>query len=97
MGRWLIPGVGAVVLAVAIVTGAVVWAQQGDAGTCDRAALVTSISSGMEQAERDGRLQFEPERDAGCTDDDIADALFEMSSDWHVMPGGTVMKGGSHH
>lgn len=97
MGRWLIPGIGAIVLAVAVVTGAVVWAQQGSAGACDQGLLAESIANGIDQADRDGRMEFMPENASSCSDDQMAAALYETTDGWHVMPGGTVMKGSSHH
>ena len=96
MGRWLIPGIGALVLAGAVAVGAVVWTQQGDGTTCDQAALVHALDEGLRQAEQQDKETWEIERPVGCGDADQEQAIAEMTRDWHMMPGGMMMRASKH-
>lgn len=96
MTRWLMPGIGALVLAVAAVVGIAVWTQQGDSATCDHDALVQALHDGITQAEGQNKSSFEIERPAGCSDDDQAAAVAEVTRSWHMMPGGMMMREGAH-
>jgi hypothetical protein len=93
MGRWLIPGIGALVLAGAVAVGAVVWTQQGD-GTTARLRWYTR-SEGLRRAgsrtkeilgdRASGRVRRRGPG-AGCGRDD---ARF-------MMPGGMMMRASKH-
>jgi hypothetical protein len=96
MTKWLAPVVGAAALAVAVAVGAVVWAQQGASGSCDRAMLAAALSDGIRAADQQATSQVDPVRPANCAEDDVASVLPEVTRKWHMMPGGILMREPSH-
>jgi hypothetical protein len=97
MTRWLIPGAGLLVLVVAVAVGIGVWTQQGDsAGACDHNALVQALQEGIRQADTQNKSTFEIDRPASCNDEDQANAVQEVTRNWHMMPGGMMMREATH-
>jgi hypothetical protein len=96
MTKWLAPVVGAAALAVAVAVGAVIWTQQGSGGSCDRAALAAALGDGIRAADEQAKPQFAVARPDNCTEDDLASVLPEVTRNWHMMPGGLLMREASH-
>jgi hypothetical protein len=96
MSKWLAPVIGAVALVVAMVVGLVVWSQPGGGVSCDRALLSAALGDGIRAADQGSKPQFEVARPAGCTEDDLASVLPEVTRSWHMMPGGILMREASH-
>lgn len=96
MATWLAPVLGALALVVAASVGAIVWAQKGDGGTCDRVLLAAVLGDGAQKAEQRGASQFDIVRPARCGEEDLASVLPEVTRAWHMMPGGTMMRATSH-
>jgi hypothetical protein len=96
LAKWLAPVLGALALVIAASVGAIVWAQKGDSGTCDRALLAAVLSDGAQNANQRGEAQFDVVRPARCAEDDLASVLPEVTRAWHMMPGGTMMREPSH-
>lgn len=97
MRRWVIPGIGALVLAVAIGAGALVWMGAGGGGaSCDRAALADAARSGIAAADRAREDQVAIGMPSDCDDHDLEIVLPEVTRDWHTMPGGTLMRAARH-
>ncbi len=97
MGRWIVPAIGALVLSVAIVAGALIWAgSSGSEASCDRNALADAARDGIAAAERADDQQVTIEMGDGCGDADLEFVLPEVTRDWHVMPGGTLMRASQH-
>ena len=96
MARWLIPWIGILVVVAAVAVGAVIWTQQGDTATCDHDVLVQALRDGISTAEAQGKDAFEIERPAGCSEQDQADAVPEVTRNWHMMPGGMMMREATH-
>lgn len=97
MGRWIIPAIGALVLMLAIGVAAFVWAGSGDSeASCDRDALADAARNGIAAADRASDEQVTIEMGAGCDDADLEFVLPEVTRDWHVMPGGTLMRASEH-
>ncbi len=95
MARWVIPVATVAVLALAAGVGAWVWVATSDAD-CDREALAETIRAGIAQAGRDGLNEFTPERPSECSEEDLTVAMHTVTHEWHVMPGGSLMRGMSH-
>lgn len=96
MARWMVPALGALALVVAAAVGALIWAQKGDGGSCDRALLAAVLGDGINQADQRGQAQFEIVRPASCDEDDLAGVAPEVTRIWHMMPGGIMMREPSH-
>ncbi|MBI5287580.1 MAG: hypothetical protein HY873_01270 [Chloroflexi bacterium] len=96
--RWVVPAVGGVLIAGAAVVLAVSWSRSGDPATttCDHDALVATMQKAIAQADRNSADQVSPEMPAGCTADDMTQAMMEVSRSWHVMPNGTMMRAREH-
>jgi hypothetical protein len=97
LAKWLAPVLGALALVIAASVGAIVWAQKGDGGTCDRALLAAVLSDGVQNANQRGAAQFDVVRPAPCSEADLASVLPEVTRSWHMMPGGTMMREPSHN
>jgi len=97
MNRWLIPVAGIALTAVAVSGGVAVWTASGGAGAnCDRAALAQSIADGTRQADTAGAAQFMAGATAGCRDEEMRSAMEELTREWHMMPGGMMMRSPDH-
>ena len=59
LATWLAPTLGALALVIAASVGAIVWAQKGGDGACDRALLAAVLDDGIQRAEQRGQAQFE--------------------------------------
>lgn len=97
MNRWRI-AVAGIALTAAVVGGAVaVWAVGGDNGaTCDTAALSQSLADDMGRADAEGMTQFMPRTSPGCGEAEMRMAMQEITRDWHMMPGGMMMRSPDH-
>ena len=96
MSTWLAPVLGGLALVIAASVGAIVWAQKGDGGTCDRSTLAAVLGDAVQQADQRGQMQFDVVRPAHCGEGDLASVLPEVTRAWHMMPGGTMMREPSH-
>ena len=97
MSRWMIPMAGIALAAAAVGGGVAVWATSDDHGAgCDRAALSQAITDGMHRADVDGANQFMPDATAGCRDDEKFAVMQELTREWHMMPGGMMMRSTDH-
>jgi hypothetical protein len=96
LAKWLAPILGGWALIAAASVGAVVWAQKGDGGTCDRGELAAALGDGIRIADQQDKSQFDIVRPTRCGEEDIASVLQEVTRAWHMMPGGTMMREASH-
>lgn len=96
MARKLIPLVGLVTLVAAIGVGVGIWFALGGASGCDREALREVVREGIAEADRQQLDEFTPEAPSGCGEEDLAAVLHDVTHEWHVMPGGSLMRGKSH-
>ncbi|HXF51278.1 MAG TPA: hypothetical protein VNM43_06320 [Dehalococcoidia bacterium] len=96
MSRTLVPIVGLVVLLAAVGAGVGVWFALGGGGGCDADALREVVREGVAEADRQGLDEFTPEFPAGCDEADLRAVLHDVTHEWHVMPGGSLMRGASH-
>jgi hypothetical protein len=97
MRRWRIAAVGLALTAAAVGGGVAVWSASGDNGaSCDRIALTQSITDGMRRAEADEAVQFMPDATAGCHYEEMSAAAQEITREWHMMPGGMMMRSPGH-
>lgn len=92
-----------VLLAVAVfvvvggaIAGVLVWTVGGSSDSCDESALIEVMAEGIAEAERNDAIQHHIDLPEGCTDDDMVAAMPSVSRDWHVMPGGDMMRESEH-
>jgi hypothetical protein len=96
MAKWLAPALVALALVVAAGIGAGVWALGGGGGSCDRALLEAVLRDEIAQADRAQQPQFDIARPPHCGEDDVAGVVPEVTRQWHMMPGGVMMREASH-
>jgi len=96
MNRWLIPAAGVALTTAAVGGGVVVWTAGSGGIDCDRAALAQSIAEGTRQSDADGTAQFMPAATAGCSEEEMLDTMQEITREWHMMPGGMMMRSLDH-
>ncbi len=96
MSRMIVPIVGLVVLLMAVGAGVGVWLALGVGGGCDADALREVVREGVAEADRQGLDEFTPEFPEGCGETDLRAVLHDVTHEWHVMPGGSLMRGASH-
>lgn len=96
MGRKFIPLLGLATIVVAVGVGVGVWFALGGGSGCDREALREVLRQGIAEADRQQRDEFTPDAPSGCGEDDLRAVLHDVTHEWHVMPGGSLMRGASH-
>lgn len=97
MNRWRIAVAGIALTAAVAGEAVAVWAMSGDeAAACDPAALSRSLADDMQRAGAEGDTQFMPRTSPGCGEADMRMAMQEMTRDWHMMPGGMMMRRPDH-
>lgn len=96
MARTLIPVVGLVILLGAVGVGVGVWFVLSAGGGCDTDALRKVVREGVLDADRQGLDEFTPDFPKGCGETDLRAVLHDVTHEWHVMPGGSLMRGASH-
>lgn len=96
MKGWLIPAAGVALAVAAAGTGVGTWASTGGRGSCDRVTLERAMSEGMRRAESAGATRFMPEAVGRCSDEDMLAVVPSLTLEWHVMPGGMMMRSPEH-
>lgn len=96
MARRFVPLAGLAVLVAAAAVGLGVWFALGGGGGCDRDALREVVRQGVADADRQNLNEFTPDFPSGCDEDDLVAVLHDVTHEWHVMPGGSLMRGASH-
>ena len=94
--RRILPLIGLATILVAAGVGFGVWFALGGDGGCDRDALREAIRQGVEAADRRGLDEVYSEPVSGCGEEDLRQTLHDVTHEWHVMPGGSLMRGASH-
>jgi hypothetical protein len=96
VAKRFLPLAGLVVVIAAVAVGLAVWFAAGGGSGCDRDALREAVREGVAQADRQNLNEFTLRFPPGCGEDDVLAVLHDVTHEWHVMPGGSLMRGASH-
>lgn len=94
--RLVFPAVAVAAVGAVITVGVVAFGAGDSSASCDSHALEQAMHGGISDAERHGHHDIVIEIPAGCTDADLELTMPRISRDWHVMPGGVLMREGQH-